>query len=120
MGEDMCHTCSLGECVRKEDNTIAVRSEKGCWRGRLGSARHAAGRRAPAGVAPDEERWALGSVLGELGTGLFHVSGGSSQGVFGSHRTARELSRRTGRPAIYNSASQEIDNPGRWKAHHGG
>jgi N-acyl-D-aspartate/D-glutamate deacylase len=68
-------------------------------------------------VATDAERWALGSVLGELGTGIFQVSGGSPQGVFGSHRTARELSRRTGRPAIYNLASQELDHPEGWKEH---
>ena len=88
--------------------------------GALGFSTATAGRRDPAWVAPDEERWALGSVLGELGTGLFQVSGGSSQGVFGSHRTARELSDRTGRSAIYNLASQEIHNPDGWKAHHGG
>jgi hypothetical protein len=39
MGEDMCHTYSVRECIRKEHNTIRVRSEKGCWGGRLGSAR---------------------------------------------------------------------------------
>ena len=69
--------------------------------------RHApAGRRDPAWVTPDEEAWALGSVVREWGMGLFQVSGGSSEGVFGSHRTARELSRQTGCPAIYNLASQ--------------
>ena len=46
----------------------------------------------PAGVAAEEERYILGSVLGELGTGLFQVSGGSPEGVYASHRTARELS----------------------------
>jgi hypothetical protein len=39
-------------------------------------------------------------------------AGISSQGVFGSHCTAWEFSDRTGRPAIYNLASQEIHNPG--------
>jgi hypothetical protein len=71
---------------------------EGMLAGALGFSTAPAGRRDPAGVAPDEERWALGSVLGELGTGLFQVSGGSPQGTFGSHRTARELSSQTGRP----------------------
>jgi N-acyl-D-amino-acid deacylase len=90
---------------------------EGMRAGALGFSTAPAGRRDPAGVAPDEERWALGSVLGELGTGLFQVSGGSPQGTFGSHRTARELSRQTGRPAIYNLASQELEHSDGWKEH---
>jgi hypothetical protein len=54
--------------------------------GALGFSTAAAGRRDLASVAPDEEQWALGSVLRELGTGLFQLSGGSSQSVFGSRR----------------------------------
>jgi len=85
--------------------------------GALGFSTAPEGRGDAAGAAPDEERWALGSVLGELGTGLFQVSGGSPQGTRGSHRTARELSSRTGRPAIYNLASQELEHPDGWKEH---
>ena len=58
------------------------------------------GVRVPSAVASDEERYALGSVLGELGTGVFQVSGGAAGGYIGPARTAQELSRRTGRPAI--------------------
>jgi hypothetical protein len=43
------------------------------------------------------------------------VSVGSPQGTFGSHRTAQELPRQTGRPAIYNLASQELEHPDGWK-----
>src|SRR5262249_56379176 len=85
--------------------------------GALGFSRAPARRGDPAGVATDAERFALGSVLGELGTGIFQVSGGSPEGTIGSHRMARELSRRTGRPAIYNLASQELEHPDDWKEH---
>jgi hypothetical protein len=66
--------------------------------GAFGFSTAATGRRDSAGVTPNEERWALGSVLRELGTGLFQLSGGSSQGVLGSYRTARELSDRRAVP----------------------
>jgi len=90
---------------------------EGMLAGALGFSTAPPGRRDPAGVATDAERLALGSVLGELGMGIFQVSGGSPEGVFGSHRTARELSRQTGRPAIYNLMSQELDDPDGWKEH---
>ncbi len=35
----------------------------------------------PAGVGDDAERWALASVLGELGTGVFQVAGGAPGGT---------------------------------------
>jgi N-acyl-D-amino-acid deacylase len=85
--------------------------------GALGFSTAPAGRGDPAGVAPDAERWALGSVLGELGTGIFQVSGGAPGGSATSHRTARELSLRTGRPAIYNLVSQELEHPDSWQEH---
>ena len=70
----------------------------------------------PCGIATDEERFALASVLGELGTGIFQVSGGSTGGVFGPLHLAKELSIRTGRPAIYNLVSQQITAPpDEWK-----
>lgn len=90
---------------------------EGMLAGGLGFSTAPAGRGDPAGHAPDEERFALGSVLGELGAGIFQVSGGSPEGVYASHRTARELSGRTGRPAIYNLVSQEINDPEGWKKH---
>ncbi len=85
--------------------------------GALGFSTAPAGRRDPAGVATDAERLALGSVLGELGTGLFQVSGGAPGGVSTSRRMAQELSHRTGRPAIYNLVSQELEHPDSWQEH---
>jgi N-acyl-D-aspartate/D-glutamate deacylase len=89
----------------------------GMLAGALGFSTAPTGRGDPAGVAKDAERLALGSVLGELGTGIFQVSGGSPEGVVGTRRTARELSRQTGRPAIYNLVSQELEHPDGWKEH---
>jgi N-acyl-D-aspartate/D-glutamate deacylase len=89
----------------------------GMLAGALGFSTAPAGRGDPAGVARDAERLALGSVLGELGTGIFQVSGGSPEGVVGTRRMAQELSRQTGRPAIYNLVSQELEHPDTWKEH---
>jgi len=75
------------------------------------------GVKVPSSVANDEERFALGSVLGELGTGVFQVSGGAPGGFRGPARLAQELARRTGRPAMYNLLSQEINKPDEWKEH---
>jgi len=71
----------------------------------------------PSSVATDEERYALGSVLGELGTGVFQVSGGAAGGYTEPAKIAQELSRRTGRPAIYNLLAQELSKPDEWKEH---
>ena len=67
----------------------------------------------PSSVATDEERYAVGSVLGELGTGVFQVSGGGPGGFRTPALIAQELSRRTGRPAIYNILGQELNKPRR-------
>jgi N-acyl-D-amino-acid deacylase len=71
----------------------------------------------PSSVAGAEEWYALGSVLGDLGTGVFQVSGGALGDLLGPAHIAQELSRRTGRPAMYNLLSQELINPGDWKEH---
>src|SRR3989475_11858296 len=75
------------------------------------------GGKVPSAVATDAERYALGSVLGELGTGGFQVSGGAPGGFRGPAMIAQELSRRTGRPAIYNLLAQEINKPDEWQEH---
>ena len=75
------------------------------------------GVKVPSSVASDEERYAIGSVLGELGTGVFQVSGGAAGGYKTPALIAQELSRRTGRPAMYNLLSQELNKPGEWKEH---
>ena len=71
----------------------------------------------PAGVGDDNERWALASVLGELGTGIFQVAGGAPGGTKATRAVARELAARTGRPSIYNLVSQPIANPEEWQEH---
>ena len=71
----------------------------------------------PAGVGDDNERWALASVLGELGTGIFQVAGGAPGGTKATRAVARELAARTGRPSIYNLVSQPIANPEEWEEH---
>src|SRR5260221_14171012 len=71
----------------------------------------------PAGVPDDAERWALASVLGELGTGVFQVAGGAPGGTKATRAVARELAARTGRPSIYNLISQPIANPEEWVEH---
>jgi N-acyl-D-amino-acid deacylase len=114
MGEE---SLQRAEATPEEIEAMKRLVREGMRAGALGFSTAPVGRGDPAGAAPDDERWALGSVLGELGTGLFQVSGGSPQGTLGSHRTARELSIRTGRPAIYNLASQELEHPDGWKEH---
>jgi N-acyl-D-aspartate/D-glutamate deacylase len=71
----------------------------------------------PAGHCDDDERWALASVLGELGTGVFQVAGGAPGGTKQTRAVARELAARTGRPSIYNLMSDPIGNPEEWQEH---
>ncbi len=71
----------------------------------------------PAGVCNDDERWALASVLGELGTGIFQVAGGAPGGTAATREVARQLAARTGRPSIYNLVSQPIAQPDEWEKH---
>src|SRR5437764_13892308 len=71
----------------------------------------------PAGHCDDDERWALASVLGELGTGVFQVAGGAPGGTKQTRAVARELAARTGRPSIYNLMSDPIGNPDEWVQH---
>jgi N-acyl-D-amino-acid deacylase len=105
------------EATPEELETMRRLVREGMLAGALGFSTAPTGRGDPAGVAKDAERLALGSVLGELGTGIFQVSGGSPEGVVGTRRMARELSRQTGRPAIYNLVSQELEHPDGWKDH---
>ena len=74
------------------------------------------GVKVPSSVGTNEEWYALGSVLGELGTGVFQVSGGGA-GYLEPARIAQELSRSTGRPAMYNILGQELNKPDEWKEH---
>ena len=53
----------------------------------------------PAGVGDDAERWALASVLGELGTGVFQVAGGAPGGTKQT-RAGRPRARGAHRPSV--------------------
>ena len=75
------------------------------------------GVKVPSSVAGEAEWYALGDVLGEVGTGVFQVSGDTFGTLIGPARIAQELSRRTGRPAMYNLLTQELNNPELWKEH---
>ena len=75
------------------------------------------GVKVPSSVSNDEEKYALGRVLGEVGTGVFQVSGGAPGGFRGPANLAQELSRITGRPSMYNLLTQEINKPDEWKEH---
>jgi N-acyl-D-amino-acid deacylase len=90
---------------------------EGMQAGALGFSTAPARRRDPAGAASEEERYALAGVLAELGTGMIQVSGGAPGGTKASHLLARELSSRTGRPAVYNLLSQSIEDPEMHKEH---
>ena len=105
------------EATPEEIETMKRLTREGMLAGALGFST-GSGNDSPCGIATDEERFALASVLGELGTGIFQVSGGSTGGVFGPLGLAKELSIRTGRPAIYNLVSQQINAPpDEWKEH---
>src|SRR2546422_9615804 len=69
------------------------------------------GVKVPSSVATDDERYALGSVLGELGTGVFQVSGGAPGGFRGPAPSAPAVSRRPGRPATYHLLAQGLNKP---------
>ena len=105
------------ETTPEEIEAMKRLTREGILAGALGFST-GAGNMSPCGIATDEERFALASVLGELGTGIFQVSGGSAGGVFGPLHLAKELSIRTGRPAMYNLVSQQINAPpDEWKEH---
>ncbi len=85
--------------------------------GRSASRQHPRIAAIPPAVCDDDERWALASVLGELGTGVFQVAGGAPGGTKQTRAVARELAARTGRPSIYNLMSDPIGNPDEWVEH---
>ena len=113
------------EATPEEIEAMKVEVRKGIRAGALGfsvgnfadQGEEIFGVRVPSSVANDEERYAVGSVLGELGTGVFQVSGGAAGGYTTPAGIAQELSRRTGRPAIYNLLAQELSKPDEWKEH---
>ena len=67
----------------------------------------------PAVWASEEEIFALGGVLGDLGTGLIQSGGGAIAEVSG--RLMSRLSQATGRQVVYNNLGQSARRPDGWK-----
>jgi N-acyl-D-amino-acid deacylase len=71
------------------------------------------GVRIPALWANEEEIFALGAVLRELGTGLIQVGGGRY--VEMQNGMMARLAEATGRTVVYNSLSQTVRRPNEWR-----
>ncbi|ETW95161.1 MAG: hypothetical protein ETSY1_31760 [Candidatus Entotheonella factor] len=63
--------------------------------------------------ADEEELFALGEVLSELGTGVIQSGGGRAAEL--ENRLMSRLSKATGRQVIYNSLGQTVRDPDAWK-----
>src|SRR6202049_1404493 len=111
---------AAGERVKATDEELAAMQRlirEAMFDGALGFSTAPKDRGDPAGHCDDDERWALASVLAELGTGVFQVAGGAPGGTKQTRAVARELAARTGRPSIYNLMSDPIGNPDEWVEH---
>src|SRR5207245_8888076 len=77
----------MGEAAAEREATQAEMAamqrliREAMYDGALGFSTAPKDRGDPAGVPDDAERWALASVLGELGTGVFQVAGGAPGGT---------------------------------------
>jgi N-acyl-D-amino-acid deacylase len=67
----------------------------------------------PAIWAKEEEIFALGEVLSELGTGL--IQGGGGRNAELDNRLMSRLSEATGRQVVYNNLGQSARQPNAWK-----
>jgi N-acyl-D-aspartate/D-glutamate deacylase len=67
----------------------------------------------PAIWADEAEIFALGEVLGELGTGIIQSGGGRNAEL--QNRLMSRLSEATGRQVIYNNLGQTVRQPDGWK-----
>ena len=114
MGEEASHRA---ESTPEEIEAMRTLVRDGILAGALGFST-GAGNTSPCGIATDTERFALAGVLGELGTGVFQIAGGSDRGLYGPLELSRDLSLQTGRPSMYNLISQQINAPpDEWKDH---
>jgi len=118
MGED----CQKRDATSDELKAMQDVVRDGMQAGALGfSASRQKGHYDPQGVpipalwASEEEIFALGDVLRELGTGTLQVGGGVDPEL--SDGLMARLAEATGRPVIYNSLSQTVRNPDKWKQH---
>ena len=67
----------------------------------------------PAVHATEDEIFALGDVLRELGTGI--IQGGGGRDAEMKNRLMSRLSEATGRQVVYNNLGQTVRNPNGWK-----
>ena len=67
----------------------------------------------PATWATEEEIFALGDVLGELGTGIIQSGGGTRAEI--DNRLMSRLSQATGRQVVYNNLGQTVRKPNEWR-----
>ena len=69
----------------------------------------------PAVHASEEEVFALGEVLREVGTGVIQCGGGRAAEM--QNRLVSRLSQATGCQVVYNSMAQTVRDPNGWKEH---
>ncbi|MEE9147680.1 MAG: amidohydrolase family protein, partial [Candidatus Tectomicrobia bacterium] len=67
----------------------------------------------PAVWAPEEEIFALGNVLRDMGTGI--IQGGGGRAAELENRLMSRLSQATGRQVVYNNLGQNFRRPDEWK-----
>ena len=67
----------------------------------------------PAIWASEEEIFALGDVLRELGTGIIQGGGGRAAEI--DNRLMSRLSQATGRQVVYNNLGHDVRRPNEWK-----
>jgi N-acyl-D-aspartate/D-glutamate deacylase len=73
------------------------------------------GKHIPALWASEEELFALGDVLREMGTGIIQCGGGRAAEL--KDGLMARLSEATGRTVIYNNLGQTVRDPDAWKRH---
>jgi len=115
------------ECQKREATSDEIKAmqdvvREGMTAGALGlSLSRQKGHYDPQGVpipalwASDEEIFALGDVLRELSTGTIQVGGGVDQEL--KDGMMARLAEATGRMVVYNSLSQTVRSPDKWKQH---
>ena len=118
MGDDCQKRAATDDEIKAMQDVV----RDGMTHGALGfSASRQKGHYDPQGVpipalwADDNEIFAISDVLRDLGTGTIQVGGGVDSEL--SDGLMAKLAEATGRPVIYNSLSQTVRNPDKWKKH---
>ena len=73
------------------------------------------GKPLPAIVAPEEELFALASVVGDLGAGILQCGGGTAPEM--KDGLCSRLSAATNRPVVYNNITHRWSAPNQWREH---